>query len=138
MLRSTLFACAAMFAMLAPANAEQQNARCEDMSFRVYFAHGSAQLDDTAMQMLALAERNVAGCAYAELHVAFNASAPLANERGRAILAAADGRAWNVTRVERMQMQRASMSSSPDFAQVTMSSRVMPVAPQTTTSDVGV
>ena len=144
-LRSAILACAAAMAAstLAPAFADTHaasSARCEEMNFRVYFNHRSAALNPLAMQVLDLAEAQVAGCSYAELHVLVDAGAPYARARGDAILAAADARAWNVARVERRTvMRRASLSNGPDYAEVVMTPRVMPVgAPVTADSDVGV
>lgn len=131
MFRSTMFACAAaMMAMTAaPSFAEPQPApRCEEMSFRIYFGHGSAALDEAALDMLAAAERNVAACGYAELRMSMDASSPEARARSEAIMAATDGRAWDAVRVEWSPMlQRAAMRSGPDFVEVTMSPE--PMAP---------
>ena len=128
--RSALFACAAMIASAgAPALAQTPDAaRCEATTFRVYFQHGSAVLDEMALQTLAAAERNVAGCGYAELVVTVDSAA-----RGQAIQAAADARAWDAVRIApRASMQRAAYGAAPDYAEVTLSPNVMPVgAPMT-------
>ena len=127
-------------AMLAPASADTSlaSARCDEANFRIYFAPEEARLDPVAVQALRLAERGVADCGYAELHVLVDASASKARERGAAIVAAADARAWNVVRVERRApMQR--VSAGPDFAEVVMTPRVMPAGePLTTARNVGV
>jgi hypothetical protein len=140
-LRSALFACAAAMiaASATPAFAETPAARCEDTSFRIYFSHGAASLDETAMQMLSAAERNVAGCAYAELHVTLDASSPRAHARGEAIMAAASGRAWDAVRIEpRSGLQRAAYDAAPDYAEVTMSPNATSAAPIARTTDAGV
>jgi|CXWL01.1.fsa_nt_gi hypothetical protein len=119
LLRSAFFACAALVATSAPALADEP-ARCDAMSFRVYFSDNSATLDDAAREMMAAAERQVAGCDYAELRMTLDASNPLANQRAAAIRAAADERAWDAVRVEaRPMLQRASFGG-PDYAMVTM------------------
>ena len=119
----TMFACAAMFAAAAaPAFADEAPARCEAMNVRVYFAQGSATLNDAAREMLDAAERQVADCAYAELHVAADTSTRTGRARAEAIQTALDGRAWNATYVaSRGMMQRASYASGPDFVEVTLS-----------------
>lgn len=139
-LRSAAFAFTATLAFLAPAHAEQaQNAQCQEMSFRVYFEPGSAALSQDAMQMLDVAERNVAGCSYAELHVTVDPASPLAAARGQAIMAAADGRSWNVASIEPIGMTRMASYGGPEFAEVMMTPRVMPTtAPLTTQNRVGV
>lgn len=118
--RSAFFACAALIATAAPALANEP-ARCDATSFRVYFSDNSAMLDDAAREMMAAAERQVAGCDYAELRMTLDASSPLANQRAAAIRAAADERAWDAVRVEaRPMMQRASHRAGPDYAMVVM------------------
>lgn len=129
--RTALFACAAMFAVAAPASAEDTSARCEAMNVRVYFGHGSATLNDAAREMLDVAERRVANCSYAELHVAADGSTRLGAARAEAIRAALNDRAWNATYVAQGEMmQPAAYASGPDFVEVTMSPTPMtPTAP---------
>lgn len=144
-MRSALLACATAIACVsAPAFAQSANeapARCAETSFRVYFQHGSASLDDTTAEMLQAAARNVAGCDYRELRVALDASSPYASQRGAAITAAARDAGWGATRVEaRTMMQRASYSNGPEYALVTMSpnASAAPATPlQPTTPDIG-
>ena len=89
--------------------------------------------------MIAAAERNVAECEYAELHVAVDASNPRAAARGRAILAATRARAWNVRAVEAMPMARdVSFGGSPEFAEVLMTPRVVPVGAPVRDAETGV
>jgi hypothetical protein len=111
---------AAALAAAAPVFAEPaQSARCEASSFRVYFGPNSAALDDTTREMLDVAERNVAGCDYAELRIAVDANSAYAQQRANAIRTAANDRAWDAVRVEpRGNMQRASFG--PEYAEVTM------------------
>jgi hypothetical protein len=120
MFRTALAACVAAAAMTtAPAMAETP-ARCEATSVRVYFGQGQTTLDDTTLQMLEIAERNMADCDYTELHVVMDGAHPQARARGAAILAALDEEAWDVARVEqRAPTQR--ISQAPDFAEVVMS-----------------
>lgn len=120
MFRTALAACVAAAAMtIAPAMA-QTPARCEATSFRVYFGQGQTALDETTMQMLELAERNMADCDYTELHVVMDGANPQARARGAAILAALDEEAWDVARVEqRAPAQR--ISQAPEYAEVVMS-----------------
>ncbi len=130
LVRSAMFACAAaMMAFAAPASAEE--GRCETTSMRVYFAPGSATLDETAMEVLAAAERRVAGCDYAELRMTMEAGQPRARQRSEAIMAAADGRAWDEVRIEWSMLQRAAMRGGPDYVEVTFSAEPMdaPAAP---------
>jgi len=117
-LRAAAFACAtAMIAALAaPANAEPSG-RCEASSFRVYFAHGSSRLSPAAQDLFAAAARNVEGCAYAELHVALNASSPLAARRAASIRTAA-GEGWDTVRVAPLMLTNAS--TGPEYAEVVM------------------
>jgi len=120
MFRTALAACAAAAVMtIAPAMA-QAPARCEATSIRVYFAQGQSTLDETTMEMLAIAERNMADCDYTELHVVMDGANPQSRARGAAVLAALDEEAWDVARVE----QRAStqrISQAPEYAEVVMS-----------------
>ena len=120
MFRIVLAACVATSALtIAPAMAEAP-ARCEATSFRVYFGQGQTTLDETTMQMLALAERNMADCDYTELHVVMDGANPQARARGEAIMAALDEEAWDVARIEqRAPTQRVSYA--PDFAEIVMS-----------------
>lgn len=120
MFRTVLAACVAASAlMIAPAMAEAP-ARCEATSFRVYFGQGQAALDDTTMQMLEIAERNMADCDYAELHVVMDGANPQSRARGAAIMAALDEDAWDVARIEqRSPTQR--IAYAPDFAEIVMS-----------------
>lgn len=141
MFRSVLIALAALAGFAAaPASAETAApARCEEMNFRIYFQPGSASLSEDAMHMLDVASRNVAGCSYAELHVAVDAASPYAAERGQAIMAAANDRSWNVAGVEGMGMTRMAAYGGPEFAEVTMTPRVMPAsAPLTMQNRAGV
>lgn len=124
--RSAMFACAAtLFAVAQPAFADAAPERCDATSFRIYFQHGAATLDETAMQMLDAAERSVADCGYSELHVAVDASSPQARARAEAIRAAADGRGWNAVRVSQMASTR-DVSYGPEYAEVLMTPEVMP------------
>ncbi|MFO0203349.1 MAG: hypothetical protein ACK528_09500 [Alphaproteobacteria bacterium] len=120
MFRTALAACAAAAVMtIAPAMA-QAPARCEATSVRVYFGQGQSTLDETTMEMLAIAERNMADCEYTELHVVMDGANPQSRARGAAVLAALDEEAWDVARVE----QRAStqrISQAPEYAEVVMS-----------------
>jgi hypothetical protein len=120
MFRTALAACAAAAVMtIAPAMA-QAPARCEATSIRVYFGQGQSTLDETTMEMLAIAERNMADCDYTELHVVMDGANPQSRARGAAVLAALDEEAWDVARVE----QRAStqrISQAPEYAEVVMS-----------------
>ena len=142
-MRSALLACAtAIECVSAPAFAQSANespARCAETTFRVYFQHGSAALDDTTTEMLQAAARNVAGCDYRELRVALDASSPYASQRGAAITAAARDAGWDATRIEaRTMMQRASYSVGPEYAQVTVSPNASAApAAQPTTRDIG-
>ncbi len=144
-MRSALMACATVIACVsAPAFAQSANeapARCAETSFRIYFQHGSASLDDTTAEMLQAAARNLEGCDYRELRVALDASSPYASQRGAAITAAARDAGWDTTRIEaRTMVHRASYSSGPEYAQVTMSpnASTAPATPlQPTTPDIG-
>lgn len=142
-MRSTLLACAAaMFvAAGAVASAEAPSAQsCADTSFRVYFAPGSAALNATAREMIAVAQRNAATCSYAALDVAVDPSTSLARQRGQAVLAAMHGRSWNETRIAaRGSMHAVSLSDGPEYAQVTVANHPLAPAPTLTDrSDAGV
>ncbi len=122
-LRSAMFACAALFAVAAPAAADDapNMTQCQEMSFRIYFAPGSATLDEAARETLAVAERQVADCSYAEMRVSLDASNPNATQRAHAIRTAANDRTWDAVHVTaRPMMQRANFAG-PDYAEVTMS-----------------
>jgi hypothetical protein len=121
--RSAFFACAALIASAAPAFADEP-ARCDATSFRIYFADDATALDDTTRDVLAAAERNVAGCNYAELRVTLDASSPHAAERAQAIRAAADARAWDAVRVEARPMLQRAAFGGPDYAEITMTPEV--------------
>ena len=128
LIRSAIAACAvALFAAAAaaPANAQAPQ-RCEETSFRIYFAHGSASLDQTSLQAMALAERNVAGCSYRALRVSLDGSSPYASRRATAIRTAARSGNWDAVRVERSGMQQAAYSAGPEFAEVTMTPNALP------------
>ncbi len=117
-LRSAAIACATamIVALAAPATAET-SARCEATSFRVYFDQGSARLSPAALDAFDSAARSVADCGYAEVHVALDASSPLAARRAEAIRAAA-GDGWDAVRITPRMLQRAG--ASPDYAEVEM------------------
>jgi hypothetical protein len=87
---------------------------------------------------LAAAERNVSGCSYKEMRVRLDTSSTLAAARGHAILAAAQGRAWNVARAEVMTPQRASFGAGPEFAEVLMAGHPLPVNATPVETDAGV
>lgn len=108
-------------AMFAPAAAD--TAQCGETNLRIYFAQDETALNQDAVQVLQRAERQVAECPYAELRVMLDASAPHARERGEAIVAAADGRAWDVARVERGE----AAGAGPVYAEVLMTPRMLPV-----------
>jgi hypothetical protein len=137
-LRSVVFAGAAAMLGVAASAAAQTAPRCEDTTFRVYFSGGSTALDAEALRVLEIAERNVADCAYAELHVRVNG--PRAYRRGQAILAAADSRVWDVARVEqRVGVQDVSISDGPQYAEVVMTPNRLPAgAPVPRETDAGV
>jgi len=121
--RSAMFACAAMIASVATAAANDtpDMAQCQEMNFRIYFAQGSATLDETARETLAVSERQVADCGYAETRVSLDASNPHAAQRAYAIRTAANDRTWDAVHVTaRPMMQRANFAG-PDYAEVTMS-----------------
>lgn len=132
LVRSILVSCAvAMMAQAACAGIAQarQSAsalRCEQTNFRIYFQHGEAALDDAARQLLAAAESHVGACAYAELHVMVDPASARPAERGQAIRAAANARAWNVVRIERRSpLHTAAYGAGPDYAEVTMTPNVI-------------
>ena len=135
-LRSILFA-GAVIGVAASASA-QTAPRCAEANFRVYFSQDSAALDADARRVLEIAERNVADCAYAELRV--RVSGPRAYQRGQAILAAADSRAWDVARVEqRARVRDVSFSGGPEYADVVMTPNRLPAgAPVLPERDAGV
>lgn len=144
-LRSILISCtAAMFALAAPATIAQarQSAsalRCDATTVRIYFQHDSASIDDTARQLLSAAERHVGACHYSELHVMLDPANGRAAERGQAIRAAANGRAWNVVRIERRPaLDRAAYRAGPDFAEVTMTPNRLPATNALIAPNVGV
>ncbi len=116
----TAIVAAALAAVAAPVFAEPANtARCEATSFRVYFGHTSASLDQATRDVLDAAERNVAGCDYAELRISVDANSAYAQQRANAIRAAANDRSWDAVRIEpRGGAQRASFG--PEYAEVTM------------------
>lgn len=121
-------AAAMIAAMAVPAQADTaQSTRCEEMNFRVYFDADSAQLNDAARDTLRAAQRHVQGCSYAELHVRADPGA-LSAQRGRTIVAAMNGRSWNVTRIERPAMTREA-AFGPDYVQVLMSPNHVPATP---------
>jgi len=141
-LRSAMFACAAMVAVAAPAVANDTpnaTAQCQEMSFRIYFAPDSATLDQTARETLAVAERQVADCGYAELRVAIDTNNPHAAQRAEAIRAAANDGAFDAVHVmPRAMLQRANFAG-PDFAQLTISpTRTTPQTAPLTPPAVGI
>ena len=139
LVRTLLAACATVALMTIPALAEApQSGRCEEMSFRVYFDHGSTALDPTAIESIAFAESRVAGCAYAEMHVRVDPSAPGARARGEAIVHAANARRWNLARIEPRMSQHASLGGGPEYAEVLMTPHVMAQTPALTERNVGV
>lgn len=138
--RATVLACASVMVMSAAAMAEPHAVgRCEDMNVRIYFDHGSAQLNPLALQTLAAAERNVSGCHYRAMRVRLDTSSTLAAARGHAILAATHGNAWNVARAEAMSpTQRASYGPGPEFAEVAMAGHVLPANAAPVETEAGV
>jgi len=141
-MRATLIACVGVAAMSAVALAQPSagtRERCEDMSLRIYFDHGSAQLNPLATQTLAAAERNVSGCHYKEMRVRLDTSSTLAGARGHAILSATHAAAWNMARAEVMSpTQRASFSAGPEFAAVVMAGHPLPVNAAPVNTEAGV
>jgi hypothetical protein len=137
-LRSVLFACGVL-AVVSPA-AGQANAVCEDANFRIYFSHDSDALDADGQRMLDVAERSVAGCAYAELHVRVDGAH--ARQRGQAIVAASAGRSWDVARVEQRvaRAEPVSLGDGPDYAEVVMTPNHLPAGapPIEDDADIGV
>jgi hypothetical protein len=139
MLRIVFAGAAVALAFAAAAQASNDGARCQEANFRVYFSEGAATLDDAARETLAAAQRNVADCTYAELHVAVDTASPQAARRGQAVLAATDSDMWDVRAVEAMPMtRRVSMAPSPDYAQVLMTPRVVPVGERVRDAEAGV
>jgi len=112
-------------AIFSPASAETSAQHCDEANLRIYFAQGETTLNAEAENVLRVAEQQVAQCDYAELRVLLDAAAPHARERGEAIVAAADGRAWDVARVERRD--GAAAAPGPDYAEVVMTPRALPV-----------
>jgi hypothetical protein len=140
-LRFVMLSAAAAMIVSAGAMAQTREgaSRCEQTNFRIYFQHDSAALDDAARQVLAVAQRDVGACRYAELHVMVDPASGRAAQRAHAIRAAANGRAWNVVRLERQPaLHRAAFSASPDFAEVMMTPNLMPVTNDLIAPDVGV
>jgi hypothetical protein len=127
-MRAAVLACASVMVMSAAAMAQSHaQGACEDMNVRIYFDHGSAQLNPLALQTLAAAERNVSGCQYRAMRVRLDTSSALAAARGHAILAATRGDAWNAARAEAMSpTRRASYGAGPEFAEVAMAGHVLP------------
>jgi hypothetical protein len=136
MFRSAIIA-AAVAVSVGSAFADEAPARCEDTSFRIYFADGARGLDSTAREMLAVAERNVAGCDYAELRIAIDASAPYATQRAAAITDAADARTWDTVRIEPRAGTRR-VSYGPSYAEVTMTPNASIAPPAPNAADTGV
>ncbi len=124
-MRKMLIACAAVLASAAvsPAMAEDAPARCEAQAVRVYFAPGSTTLDSAATDMLRVAQSHMADCTHAELSVRTDASA-VSQERGRAVLAAMQGRAWDVAQTAPTMTQRVSVG--PAFVDVVMTPDRLP------------
>lgn len=122
LVRSAVRASAAALgaALFAPASAD--TAQCGETNLRIYFAQDETAPNQDAMEVLQRAEQQVAQCPYAELRVMLDASAPHARQRGEAIVAAADGRAWDVARVERGE----AADAGPVYAEVVMTPRVLP------------
>lgn len=119
---ATLLAGAAMSGAFAqPTETSSAPAPCGDaLNMRVYFSSGSSTLDPIATEMLRTAERQMAECDYAELHVMV-APSSLARARGQAILARANDDVWDVAQVHRTQMtQRAAVTAAPDYVDVAM------------------
>jgi len=112
-------------AIFSPAFAEPSAQHCGEANLRIYFAQGETTLNAEAQDVLRVAEQQVAQCDYAELRVLLDAAAPHARARGEAIVAAADGRAWDLARVERRD--GAARAPGPDYAEVVMSPRALPV-----------
>lgn len=135
-MRSVLMACAALSVGALAANAAMADvrpARCEASNLRVYFSHGSSTLDPLARETLAAAQTNMADCDYAEVHVRVDAAGAQSQARGQAVLAALNGRSWNVARIEpRTLNTRASMSSSPEHVEVAMTPEHLPVSNERT------
>jgi hypothetical protein len=84
-------------------------------------------------------QRDVGACRYAELHVMVDPASGRAAQRAHAIRAAANARAWNVVRLERLPaLHRAAFSAGPDYAEVMMTPNVMPATNELIAPDVGV
>ncbi len=113
------FAAAAVFSAVAPANADEAPARCEAASFRVYFEHNSGSLSNEAREVIEAAARNAAGCGYAELRVAVDASNPYAARRAQALRAAASDMGWDAVRVAPRMLTNVAYAG-PDYAEVIM------------------
>ncbi|WP_395645982.1 hypothetical protein [Terricaulis sp.] len=135
-MRTALFAAAALAcvfgvpAALATA-ASADTAQCAPSNVRVYFSHGSSALDATARDVLAAAQRNMAGCEYAAVRISVDASSSLSAARGEAVRTALSGREWNQAQIAARSYNRpASMSSSPEFVQVAMSDERLPTDAQ--------
>lgn len=120
MMRTALFACAALAAATAPAFAQQETARCAETSFRVYFAQDSGAIDADTQRILDIASRNMEGCDYSEIRVALDASDRLSMQRGRAIAAALDEQSFDATHFTPRPMTQPA-SFGPDYAEVTLS-----------------
>lgn len=123
-LRSAAFASTVALMTLFAAPAGAETTRCEATSMRVYFAQASSQLSPAALETLDIAARNVAGCDYAELRVAIDASSPQAQGRAEAIRAAAYERNWDAVRFA--PVLRAAAPASPDYAEVTLTPEAAP------------
>lgn len=134
-MRTVLFASAALACIfgvpmaLASKAAADSVPRCEATNLRVYFSHGSTTLDQFARQTLTAAQRNMTDCDYATVQVSVDSASSLSEARGRAVLAALNGRDWEETRVSpRSFTQPVSLNSSPEYVQVAMSTE--PLAAQ--------
>jgi len=138
-LRAAALACATAM-VAAPLVSAEEISRCEETSFRVYFSPGDTALDSTTMEMLDAAERNVAGCEYAELRVALDGASPHARQRGEAIATAAADRAWDAVHIQRRtDTRRVSHTNGPEYAEVTMSPEARAnTAPLTGQTETGV
>jgi len=124
---AVLAAFAAAAAIFSPAVAQTAPAeQCHEANLRIYFAQGETALNDEAVDVLRRAEERVDACDYVELRVLMDGDAPHARARGDAILAAADGRSWDVARVEQREGALAA-APGPEFAEVVMAPRALPV-----------
>ena len=129
-MRIVVLACALSASAVAAnaAMADVRPARCEAANLRVYFSHSSSTLNSLARETLATAEANMADCDYAEVHVRVDAAGVDSQARGQAVLAALNGRSWNVARIEPRNLNtRAAMRSSPEHVEVAMTPEHMPV-----------